>query len=214
MEFLSEWITNILLFILLAVVVELLLPQTNLQKYVKMVLGLLLIVIILTPIFQLFSVDANELLHQATKEADRNNSSIENSIENKKIDIQAEQRAYILEETAVQLEELTQKELMERFNLQIKDIQLVVNDTFDNTASMENIMESIDGITVVLEEAKGDDQTAVEVVQEVKIDTNEGVPKEDTNVIDSSVASFLSDNWGVDMETIHITVERGNSGNE
>ena len=66
MDFLTDWITNILLFILLAVVVELLLPQTSLQKYVKMVIGLLLISIILNPIFKLFSSDIEDLLKNAT----------------------------------------------------------------------------------------------------------------------------------------------------
>ena len=125
MDFLTDWITNILLFILLAVVVELLLPQTSLQKYVKMVIGLLLISIILNPIFKLFSSDLEDLLKNANVLFEKDvNTNIENSIENQKIDIQADQNAYILEQTAVQLVEMTEKELMDTFNYQF-DIRIL-----------------------------------------------------------------------------------------
>ena len=52
------------------------------------------------------------------------NTNIENSIENQKIEIQAEQNAYILEQTAVQLEEMTEKELMDTFNYQFRNVEL------------------------------------------------------------------------------------------
>ena len=42
MEFIKEWVTNIILFILLATVIDMLLPNSKFQKYTKMVTGLLL----------------------------------------------------------------------------------------------------------------------------------------------------------------------------
>ncbi len=40
MDFLKEWVTNIILFILLATVIDMLLPNSSMQKYTKMVTGL------------------------------------------------------------------------------------------------------------------------------------------------------------------------------
>ena len=37
MEFLTEWLTNIILFILMAIVIDMLLPNSSMQKYAKMV---------------------------------------------------------------------------------------------------------------------------------------------------------------------------------
>ena len=54
MEFIKEWVTNIIIFILFATVIDMLLPNSKFQKYTKMVIGLLLIAIIFTPIFKLF----------------------------------------------------------------------------------------------------------------------------------------------------------------
>lgn len=54
MSFLTEWITSIILFILFAIVIDLLLPNSSMQKYAKMVVSLLLIVVMLNPIFAFF----------------------------------------------------------------------------------------------------------------------------------------------------------------
>src|SRR5699024_12872035 len=57
MEIFSDWITQIVLFILLGTVIELLLPDTRMKKYVNLILGLLLLLILSKPILYLFSVD-------------------------------------------------------------------------------------------------------------------------------------------------------------
>ncbi|MCY9430773.1 stage III sporulation protein AF, partial [Bacillus spizizenii] len=45
MSFLTEWLTTIVLFILFAIVIDMLLPSSSMQKYAKMVVSLLLIVV-------------------------------------------------------------------------------------------------------------------------------------------------------------------------
>ncbi len=208
MDFLTEWITNILLFILLAVVVELLLPQTSLQKYVKMVIGLLLITIILSPIFKLFSSDIEDLLKSATSIFDQNtNTNIENSIENQKVEIQAEQNAYILEQTAVQLAEMTEKELMEQFDYQFSEVELVIDEDYETALQFEDVMENLLRIQITLVEA-AEEQQVVKLIDEVKINLSQPHEKELEADIDP-IARFLADKWEVDMEKLAITIERG-----
>ena len=57
MEFISEWVTQIIIFILLATIIDLLVPKLTMHKYIKLAIGLILIIILLTPIFTLFKVD-------------------------------------------------------------------------------------------------------------------------------------------------------------
>lgn len=210
MEFLTSWITNIILFILLAVIVELLLPQTGLQKYVKMVLGLILIIIFLTPVFKLFSVDIDNLLNRATGKLGEEKISLENSIEKQKIEIQKDQHAYILEQTAVQLEELTEKELMKQFDYQFAHIQLNVSDTIGLTNSIEDILDNIESIHVTLIDKQEADQSVMNV-EEVNVQLGE--QKRDFHEADmNSIASFLAKKWGVDRDIVQITIERGNVG--
>ena len=66
MSFLTSWISNIIIFILLATVIDMLLPSSSLQKYTKMVIGLLLIAIIITPILSLFQTNFDQILASAT----------------------------------------------------------------------------------------------------------------------------------------------------
>ena len=213
MDFLTDWITNILLFILLAVVVELLLPQTSLQKYVKMVIGLLLISIILNPIFKLFSSDLEDLLKNANVLFEKDvNTNIENSIENQKIDIQADQNAYILEQTAVQLVEMTEKELMDTFNYQFRNVELIVDENYRSYLQPEDVMENLLSIQVSLQEA-AEEKPVVKQIDEVRINLSE--PYETEFKLDiEPIARFLADKWEVDKELLAISFERGQNENE
>lgn len=213
MDFLTDWITNILLFILLAVVVELLLPQTSLQKYVKMVIGLLLISIILNPIFKLFSSDLEDLLKNANVLFEKDvNTNIENSIENQKVDIQADQNAYILEQTAVQLVEMTEKELMDTFNYQFRNVELIVDENYGSYLQPEDVMENLLSIQVSLQEA-AEEKPVVKQVDEVRINLSE--PYETEFKLDiEPIARFLADKWEVDKELLAISFERGQNENE
>ncbi len=213
MDFLTDWITNILLFILLAVVVELLLPQTSLQKYVKMVIGLLLISIILNPIFKLFSSDLEDLLKNANVLFEKDvNTNIENSIENQKVDIQADQNAYILEQTAVQLVEMTEKELMDTFNYQFRNVELIVDENYGSYLQPEDVMENLLSIQVSLQEA-AEEKPVVKQIDEVRINLSE--PYETEFKLDiEPIARFLADKWEVDKELLAISFERGQNENE
>jgi stage III sporulation protein AF len=213
MDFLTDWITNILLFILLAVVVELLLPQTSLQKYVKMVIGLLLISIILNPIFKLFSSDLEDLLKNANVLFEKDvNTNIENSIENQKIDIQADQNAYILEQTAVQLVEMTEKELMDTFNYQFRNVELIVDENYRSYLQPEDVMENLLSIQVSLQEA-AEEKPVVKQIDEVRINLSEPYETEFKPDIEP-IARFLADKWEVDKELFAISFERGQNENE
>ncbi len=95
MEFLIEWVTNIILFILLATVIDMLLPNTSMQKYTKMVTGLLLIAIILTPIFKLISKDFETAMAQIPTFQGTGEKNMENLIELQKKFNSTKKRALI-----------------------------------------------------------------------------------------------------------------------
>jgi len=209
MEFLNEWITNIIIFILLAAVVEMLLPQTSLQKYVKLVLGLILIVIILNPIFTLFAVDTETLFKQAQSLSEEY-QRLERNLEKQKLEIQAEQAAYILEQTAVQLKGMTEEALAEQFNYQISEIQLSVKEKTDLVAySPEEILNNLASIKINLVRINPD--RSVQAVKEVVIDTSK---KREKDGRDEEIRTYLADKWGVDPRIIDIFIEKEAGSNE
>ncbi len=58
-EFVKSWITNIVVVIFFIAFIEILLPTSNMKKYINMILGLLIIIVIINPIIKLMSSDIN-----------------------------------------------------------------------------------------------------------------------------------------------------------
>ncbi|WP_147533912.1 stage III sporulation protein AF [Bacillus marasmi] len=204
MEFLKEWITNIILFVLLATVIDMLLPNTNLQKYTKMVTGLLLIAVILTPIFKLISSDFEKQIATISFWKNDETEKMENLIESKKSEIQTSQQAYILETMAVQLEKDAKEELMEKHGLKISNIKLLIDEE-----QMLNFPENLEKVIVTVEEPKSREE-AIEVVKTVEISTHEPLPSKTKNESEQvEIASFLSKKWDIAQHTIEVEMVEG-----
>jgi stage III sporulation protein AF len=60
-SFLSEWLKEIILLILLATFIDLLLPNSSMQRYVKLVIGLFVLMTILNPIFTFLHSDWKQI---------------------------------------------------------------------------------------------------------------------------------------------------------
>jgi stage III sporulation protein AF len=203
MDFLIEWVTNIILFILLATVIDMLLPNSSLQKYTKLVTGLLLIAVILTPIFKLISKDFEKTLASVSLFDTPGEKNMENLIELQKKEIQASNHAYILKTMAVQLEQGVEEELMEQFGLEIAKIELTTKDESEQT-----FPENLQKVTVLLKQPE-DEVKTVEAIQEVNISTEAPLPSKSSTEESENIVAFLSQKWNVTEKTIEVTVEGG-----
>jgi stage III sporulation protein AF len=205
MEFIKEWVTNIILFVLFATLIDMLLPTSKFQKYTKMVVGLLLISIILTPIFKLLSTDFEETFAAAIPIwEEQKDEQIKNLTDLQKNEIQATHDAYILEQMAVQLKEDVEEELMGQFDLAISDLEVVV-DAEDQRPFPENLQK----VVLTLNEESTETETeAIEAVKSVEISTNEPLEEDETNPIQNDkIIQLLSDKWSIDDETIELQIE-------
>jgi stage III sporulation protein AF len=198
---LTQWIANIILFILLATIIDMLLPNSSLQKYAKMVTGLLLMLIIITPIFQLLHVNVDKLLASMNLSQLSEEKNIENLMELKKKEIQASQHAYILEQMAVQMETEVKEELMEQYGVAIEDIAIDMESSNENSS-----YEDITSIHVTVQ-PKGEE--AVSAIKVVSIDTSKPIPNERKNKDEQKIKSFLANRWGIEEERIVVTLEEG-----
>ncbi|MEY9868266.1 stage III sporulation protein AF [Peribacillus sp. B2I2] len=201
MSFLAGWVSNIIIFVLLATVIDMLLPNSALQKYAKMVIGLLLIAIIITPILGLFNKDFDEILSAATSEfEDQKKKDLGNLTEMKKKEIQATQGAYILKQMAVDLQAEVEEELMVDYNMKISSIEVgVKNEEKPGVDDLQNI-------TISLEKAEGKEDSEIEAVAKVDINADRSSTPNDANL--DAVKRFLATSWSVDEEIIEIAGER------
>lgn len=210
MSFLTEWITNIIVFILLAVIIDLLLPNSSMQKYAKMVISLLLIIVIINPIFKIFSADMNDVLNDFRLQASSEGETGKNLIEFQKKEIQASQRAYILKQMAVQMKTMAEEELVQSYDVMIDTIHLSENEQVEEINSQKDLqhIQVILKPNVVKEAAE---DGSVEVVQPVSIDTtNELVKEEQVDEVQvAKMTASLAEIWEVEEEKISIDLERG-----
>lgn len=209
MDFLKEWITNIILFILLATVIDMLLPNSSMQKYTKMVTGLLLITIILTPIFKLISKDFETAIASIPSFQTPGEKNMENLIDLKKKEIQAVEQAYILEEMAVQLKKDVKEELMDQYGLEIASIDIAINEESDQ-AFPENLQK----VMVLLKQPEANEKT-VEAIKPIEINTETPLPSQTPTEETEKIAAYLSQKWNVHEETVEVSIEGGiNKKNE
>lgn len=201
MSFLAGWVSNIIIFVLLATVIDMLLPNSALQKYAKMVIGLLLIAIIITPILGLFNKDFDDILSAATSEfEDQKKKDLGNLTEMKKKEIQATQGAYILKQMAVDLQAEVEEELMVDYNMKISSIDVGVKD------EEEPGVDDLQNITISLEKAEGEETSEIEAIAKVDINADSPSTSNDANL--DAVKRFLATSWSVDEEIIEIAGER------
>ena len=210
MSFLTEWITNIIVFILLAVVIDLLLPNSSMQKYAKMVISLLLIIVIINPIFKIFSTDMNEILSEFNLQSASEDENGKNLIEFQKKEIQASQRAYILEQMAVQMKTMAEEELVQKYDVMIETILLSETENAGDIASQKDLQH----IQVVLKQNEATEVVGdgtVDIVDPVTIDTSTDVIKDESidGIHSDKILASLATIWEVEEEKITLDLERG-----
>jgi stage III sporulation protein AF len=68
MQSIFDWLTGVLALLLCAAIVDMLIPESSMQKYVRLVAGLVIMTAIITPIFSLFTgVDFSFMLENEQK---------------------------------------------------------------------------------------------------------------------------------------------------
>lgn len=180
-----------------------LLPNTGLQKYTKMVTGLLLIAIILTPIFKLISKDFESALAGIPSYQTPGEKNMKNLIDLKKKEIQASQRAYILEEMAVQLKKGVEEELMDQYGLEIAKIDVATNEESD-----QEFPGNLQKVMVLLKQPEKEVK-AVEVIKQIEINTGTPLPSKGSTEETEKIAAFLSQKWNVTEQTVEVSIEGG-----
>ncbi|WP_373892741.1 stage III sporulation protein AF [Virgibacillus natechei] len=208
MDALIQWVTQIIIFLLLAAIIDLLIPATSMKKYIKLVVGLILILILLQPIFYLFNINIQNELKSSFQQVSRqnsNNESVENLIELQKSEIQGSQDAYILEQMAVQLKDLAEDPLLEEHQAEIRDIQFLFS------SEEEYTFENLEEVIVYLRESdEEDEEGAVDLVEDVKINTDEPVVEEEEQDSEE-IKSLLREVWELRNKEVTITWEGGTS---
>ena len=224
MSAVSAWISQIVLLILLAIVLELLLPNDSFQKYVKLVIGLVIIVALLSPIMKVLHLPVDQILSAFT--VPESNDPLKNSINQYKSDIEKEQAAYKSNRVAVLMKNYVQEELIDQYGYKIiGDIELELNPDTTEVDSNDPTVP-IKHAVVVLGQASdeeknetggdsGDDE-GIKPVQKVDIQVavteqhTEPTSKEEQTALED-VKQFLAKKWEMPEDSLTLELEGGGS---
>lgn len=123
MELFIEWITRIVLFLLLAMVADALLPSGVMKNYARLVMSILLLLVFLGPLLQLLQIDPERLLESADQKMEEqwDTGSLDDTIESKKNEILQGQDAYKLEQVTEALSAELAPSLKEEKDVTLKD---------------------------------------------------------------------------------------------
>lgn len=208
LDALINWVSQIIMFILLATIIDLLIPQAAMKKYIKLVVGLILILIILKPVFSLFQIDMEKAMESAFREVQLETEAhhdIENLIDLEKNDIENTQHAYILEQMAVQLKEIAEDPLREEFQSEIINMQ------FQFKEKGEVNFENLEEVIVYISEADGREGDVSEI-KEVVIDTKKTIEEKQPEAEDAEpIQELLQEVWELEDKKLTIIREGGTS---
>lgn len=207
MNTITLWVIQIIIFLIIATIVGLIVPDNRLKKYVNTVLGLLLLLTFAKPLMYFFSIDVESQIRQVEQAVFQDNSiqyEMENSLEFQKKEIQATQDAYILTEIERQLILEANPALINNHEYEITALDLDFNQQDESI----RVIEDLQSITVHLKSElvmleRND-------VEPIVIDTNKEI--EITESVDhKQISKQLSEIWGVDANQINLVFEGGTS---
>ncbi|MGN7468809.1 stage III sporulation protein AF [Brevibacillus sp. SAFN-007a] len=218
MTWLTLWLKKIILLVLLAAFLDLILPNTTLQRYVKMVMGLILLLTIISPVFSLFSLSQDDLalrLDRYQQELNKPASAEWKKMTDKLLGQQNEQMtAYVQTQVAAAVKARIKAD----YGMEVADVKVVIEqkepgeptlsrmelligeaDSQPNQSESQQV-EPIKPITPIapVEVTVGEPQ---EKKQEVEVAARE------ENPLLSRMASDLAEQWGLAKEQVIIQDE-------
>jgi len=198
MDIVVDWVTQIIIFLLLAAVIDLIVPTTTMRKYIKLVVGLVFILLFLQPVFYLFSVDIESELDSSITELYEEETEanwLEKETNFKKREIQASQDAYILEEMVVQLTTVAEEPLLTQHQAKIDTIE------FEFAEDTEEVnYQNLEEVNVYLYESDHQ-EGVVGKVDEVVIGDDKNV---DNHVDHDDIKKTLKEVWELEDKDLRI----------
>lgn len=213
MEFIGGWLKQIILLVLVATFFDLLLPNHSMERYVKLVMGLLIILAILQPIFSLLDKDGNLLSFTPWNSLDpEGNVAALSTIRREGEALQRTQDRLILDQVQKKMSETVKQDVEKKFDVTVKKSEVFVSE--------DGVRESpaIQRIQLVIsprrDKGEGGDVVPVQPVEPVVIGSNRSSSLErdspsppTRNKVASRVANYLQQRWELSTEQVHVTWE-------
>lgn len=196
-EFIKNWAEGIVIAVIIATILEMLLPDNKNKKYISTVIGIYILFAIVSPIISKFTGQTINLKDYSNKDTSLSTSSTMNNI--------------ALLENSSNVEDVYMKTLKSNITDKLKSKGYAVSfiDLKVNTSSKSNYGE-IEGIYLKL--SLLEENNSINSINEIKINVSENLnnPKSMENISEedlNNIKEFLIDTYGISKDKIHINKE-------
>lgn len=200
----SNYIKNIAVCIIFSAFVEMLIPDNDFKKYINLVLGFIVILVVLNPLksilFKSYPLD----IQVFNKASDIENNSL---LKEKNL-YESKQKDLIITTYKSQLEDQIKALISKQSNLNVNSINIEVNEDYESDEFAQ-----IKKIEVVATEAQisNQNQTTINPIDKITI-SNTALQDDTTenrnNEIEKNLESLISDFYKLNQDNIYIIVHR------
>lgn len=188
MENIKSYIITLVTMIMLITAIELISPDNSMKKYIKFILGLILISVMISPIISFFSEDADTMASKIEKALLLSDSGelTENTNNN-----DSHQKVFIKN-----LQDNCNKLLKENF----KENEFITK--IDCELNMEDIEYRIDNIQIGVKDK--DIGTVEKIIIKTKDDSKVVMSEKNTVENEEDIINFLAENFQISKEKIEV----------
>lgn len=197
-DFLSNWAQGIIVAVIIATIIEMILPNDSSKKYVKVVVGIYILFTIISPIITKFSSDnfnINDILD--TKAYEEQMAKSDEDISKK-----------IEENNNRTIKDIYQSNLESDIKAKLKDKGYEVLNTYIQIRDDENYTIEFISLSLDKKETEESNQVRNIEIEEVNIQIGETNTQESDTSLGSSekqeIAEYISSTYDIDIKNIEI----------
>ncbi|HHU20738.1 MAG TPA: stage III sporulation protein AF [Bacilli bacterium] len=202
MNFLTNWITQMIVLIFIMMLTLMVLPDRSMKKYAQFSLSITFMFLFIQPITTLFNINISDESNKIVDSLFGSNSRsvLENEIDLKKKEIQATSDAYVIDEMANQLKAEMEDEFAQVFEYELKRV-----DIFSETDQAIVIEELVFHFTIT------DNNQQTLLIEPVIISASNHKIDHDQQTINDNqqILNWFSNKLSVNQNQIQISWEGG-----
>lgn len=211
MSFLTSWIQQLILVVIMATFLDLLLPNNTMQRYVRLVMGLVILMLILSPLLTLLKSDwdVNNALQEEQETFGGELESMPR-IQEKVNHMQHQQQQWIGENVQKKIETDIEAAVERQFDVLIEDVAVTLTDEGNQVAINEMVL------IVENEKSTRDEMTSVTPIR-IDVSDEQDAKEVSSNLQTDASRQFtemrkwLARQWLLEENNIHV-VRAGEEG--
>lgn len=201
-----NWVKNIIIFLVLSTVINNLLGKSSYKKYINLITGIILVILVISPLFKLFELDKSLDYFMSTNFFVTETENINEVL----LDSEKEQRNRILKEYKERINAQIAS-LIENQDLYIIDLHITIDE--DSESMSFGSLKTIDLVAGYKKQKKKEDISEIEPIEINKIEI--GYEEEDSRLSERdylspeeiNVKNLLSDFYNMKPDNINISIQ-------